>query len=246
MKQNKYDDNNFFSKYSEMPRSKDGLKSAGEWPILKKTLPSFENKRVLDIGCGFGWHCRYASEQGAKSIVGIDISQRMIDKAISYTNEKNIEYKCIAMEDCDFNDNSFDIVISSLAFHYVKDFDSLCKKINNCLSDNGNFTFSVEHPIFTSNEKQDWKYNKDNEIECWPIDNYQIEGLRNTNFLDESVIKYHRTMETYINTLITNGFMINEISELLDLNDMIDDNPYLVNEVRRPMFLIISATKFSK
>lgn len=244
MKENKYDDLKFFNKYSEMPRSKDGLESAGEWPILKEMLPKFNDKNVLDIGCGFGWHCRYASENGAKYVLGIDISKNMINRAKETTHQNNIEYKCIAMEDLDVKDKSFDLVISSLALHYVKDFEIICKKAYNILEKNGDFIFSVEHPIFTSNEKQDFEYTADNEISHWPIDNYLAESIRHTNFLGEYVIKYHRTVETYINTLIKNGFIINEISELLALNDMVDENTYLINELKRPMFLLISASKF--
>lgn len=244
MKENKYDDLKFFNKYSEMPRSKDGLESAGEWPILKKMLPKFNDKNVLDIGCGFGWHCRYASENGAKYVLGIDISKNMINRAKETIHQNNIEYKCIAMEDLDVKDKLFDLVISSLALHYVKDFEIICKKVYNILEKNGDFIFSVEHPIFTSNEKQDFEYTDDNEISHWPIDNYLDESIRHTNFLGEDVVKYHRTVETYINTLIKNGFIINEISELLALNDMVDENTYLINELKRPMFLLISASKF--
>lgn len=61
MKENKYDDKSFFDKYSQMDRSVKGLAGAGEWHTLKKMLPSFEGKRVLDLGCGFGWHCAYLS-----------------------------------------------------------------------------------------------------------------------------------------------------------------------------------------
>lgn len=68
MKQNKYDDNIFFNKYSNMGRSEKGLEGAGEWHELKKMLPNFKNKRVLDLGCGFGWHCRFAIENGAKPV----------------------------------------------------------------------------------------------------------------------------------------------------------------------------------
>lgn len=64
MKENKYDDEKFFSQYSRMSRSVDGLKGAGEWHVLKTMLPDFKGKRVLDLGCGFGWHCVYAVEQG--------------------------------------------------------------------------------------------------------------------------------------------------------------------------------------
>lgn len=54
MKQNKYDDNAFFRKYSQMDRSVKGLEGAGEWKTLERLLPDFHEKDVLDLGCGFG------------------------------------------------------------------------------------------------------------------------------------------------------------------------------------------------
>lgn len=71
MKENKYDDNIFFQKYSQMSRSQQGLAGAGEWETLRKLLPDFKDKRVLDLGCGYGWHCIYAMEHGASSVVGV-------------------------------------------------------------------------------------------------------------------------------------------------------------------------------
>ena len=68
MKENKYDDDRFFSQYAQMSRSVEGLQGAGEWHILQKMLPDFTDKRVLDLGCGFGWHCIYAIEHGAKKL----------------------------------------------------------------------------------------------------------------------------------------------------------------------------------
>lgn len=81
MKENKYDDERFFGQYSQMSRSVQGLRGAGEWHELKKMLPDFNGKRVLDLGCGFGWHCRYAIERGATFALGIDLSGKMLDKA---------------------------------------------------------------------------------------------------------------------------------------------------------------------
>lgn len=47
MKENKYDEQTFFSKYSQMTRSQKGLQGAGEWQTLEKMLPDFEKSRYL-------------------------------------------------------------------------------------------------------------------------------------------------------------------------------------------------------
>ncbi|MEG0584720.1 MAG: class I SAM-dependent methyltransferase, partial [Cetobacterium sp.] len=120
MKENKYDNMEFFNQYKQMARSVDGLKSAGEWHVFEKMLPSLENKNILDLGCGFGWHCRYAVEKGAKSVVGIDISERMINEAKEKTTSKLIEYIQKPIEDVEYPDGKFDVAISSLALHYLE------------------------------------------------------------------------------------------------------------------------------
>ena len=130
MKENKYDDPTFFGKYSRMPRSKEGLAAAGEWHVLRRMLPPFEGKRVLDLGCGFGWHCRYAVEQGAASVVGVDLSERMLAEARAMTDSPAIQYLRMPIEAIDFPADSFDVAISSLAFHYIESFGGLCAKVN--------------------------------------------------------------------------------------------------------------------
>ena len=123
MKQNKYDEPEFFAAYSAMPRSMEGLEGAGEWPALKALMPSLGGARVLDLGCGFGWHCRYVREAGAASVVGIDLSERMLARARATTDDAAIDYRRMAIEDIDFVPDSFDLVLSSLAFHYVANFE---------------------------------------------------------------------------------------------------------------------------
>ncbi len=243
MKQNKYDDIKFFNQYSTMQRSTMGLSGAGEWHVLKEMLPSFKDKRVLDLGCGFGWHCKYAAENGAKSVIGIDISDKMLEKAKENTENLNVTYIKSAIEDIDFPLSSFDIVISSLAFHYIKSFEDICKKVYSCLSDKGSFVFSVEHPVFTAEGTQDWYYDENEKRLHWPVDNYYIEGLRKTNFLGEEVLKYHKTVTTYVNTLIKFGFEITGLREPEPDLELFKNNPEMKDELRRPMFLIISAQK---
>lgn len=243
MKENKYDDDKFFEQYSRFPRSVDGLSAAGEWLELEKLLPDFKGKRVLDIGCGFGWHCIYAAEHGAAQVTGTDISEKMLAVAREKTHFANVNYVRIAMEDLNFPAESFDAVISSLAFHYTPDFFDICRCVASCLTVGGSFVFSVEHPVFTAQGKQDWIYDETGKPEFWPVDNYFTEGERSSVFLGESVTKYHKTLTSYLNTLIKTGFAITAVVEPEPAAHLIDSVPGMRDELRRPMMLLVSSQK---
>ncbi len=242
MKENKYDDEVFFQKYSQMLRSQKGLQGAGEWSELQKILPAFQGKSVLDLGCGYGWHCRYAAEHNAARVLGTDISEKMLSTARRINAAPQIEYRRAAMEDLQFAAGTFDVVLSSLAFHYVKDFAPLVANIFDWLRPDGSFVFSVEHPVFTAYGTQDWYYDQDGKILHFPVDNYYYEGQREAIFLGEKVIKYHRTLTSYLNTLLCSGFVLQHViephppAEMLHITGMKD-------EMRRPMMLLVSARK---
>ena len=133
-------------------------------------------------------------------------------------------------------------MISSLALHYVQSFEDVARKVNACLTAGGSFVFSVEHPIFTAYGSQDWFYDEAGNILHFPVDNYFYEGERSAVFLGEEVRKYHKTLTTYLNGLLTNGFTLEHVVEpqpperMLSLEGMSD-------EMRRPMMLIVAARK---
>ena len=242
MKENKYDNERFFQKYSEMTRSKKGLEGAGEWSELQKILPDFHKKKVLDLGCGYGWHCKYAADHGAEYVLGTDISHKMLAVAKERNSAPQIDYQGVAMEDLSFPDRTFDVVLSSLAFHYVRDFGTLLNNISKWLKSGGEFVFSVEHPVFTSYGTQDWYYDANGNILHFPVDNYYYEGKREAVFLGEQVIKYHRTLTTYLNTLLQNGFELQHIIEPQPPEEMLDIEG-MKDELRRPMMLLVSAKR---
>ena len=99
---NAYDQSAFFANYSSMPRSVGGLEEAGEWHAFRALLPDLRDKRLLDLGCGFGWHCRYAREQHARLVLGVDSSEKMLARAHETNNDGTIEYRRMAIEDIDF------------------------------------------------------------------------------------------------------------------------------------------------
>lgn len=243
MRENIYDNEEFFEKYRCFPRSVAGLAAAGEWHELQKMLPDFTGKRVLDLGCGFGWHCIYAAERGAKYVLGTDISVKMLAVARVKTSFKNVEYKLQAIEDMDYASASFDVVISSLAFHYVASFGDVCRNVYSILAPAGEFIFSVEHPVFTAYGTQEWYYDEVGQKLHWPVDRYFAEGDRQAVFLGEKVTKYHKTLTTYLNGLLEAGFGIRAVVEPEPAAQLVDTVPGMRDELRRPMMLLVAARK---
>ena len=118
-KESEFDNETFFEEYAKMARSVDGLEAAGEWHQLRPLFPALEGKTVLDLGCGYGWHCRYAAEQGAKAVLGIDLSEKMLESAAWRTRSAAVTYRLCGIEDYEYPENTWDCVISNLALHYL-------------------------------------------------------------------------------------------------------------------------------
>lgn len=239
---NIYDNKEFFTAYAEMERSKSGLKAAGEWHQLQPLFPELQGKRVLDLGCGYGWHCKYAAQIGASEILGIDSSEKMIAKAVADNCDCQIKYELCSIEEYIYPENFYDLVVSNLVLHYIEDLDSVYQNVYRTLKSGGCFLFNIEHPTFTAGVNEDWIYDENGNPQYWAIDNYYYSGKRKTNFLGHQVIKQHHTLTQILNPLIKCGFQIEVIEEAMPPADMMDI-PGMCDEMRRPMMLLVKVKK---
>lgn len=246
MGENVYDQAEFFEAYSQMDRSKRGLAGAGEWETLEAMLPDFAGRDVLDLGCGYGWHCRYAESHGARRVLGVDLSQRMLSEARARTDAGVVRYRRGDLEALRFPAGAFDVVLSSLALHYIRDYEGLVRRVRRWLRRGGHFVFSVEHPVFTAQGPQDWEYGPDGAIRHFPVDRYFEEGPRVARFLGHDVPKYHRTLTTYLGALLRNGFALEAVAEPMPPQRLLDAVPSMADELRRPMMLLIRAKAVGK
>lgn len=237
-----YDDDGFFSSYSDMTRSKEGLRGAGEWECVKTLLPDIKGFKILDLGCGFGWHAKYFISHGAERVEAIDVSRKMLQKAKEINDDKNISYSLCDIESFEADADSYDMVFSSLAIHYVSDYKNLIGKIHGWLKKGGTLLFSLEHPSFTAEGSEDWCYDEKGRIRHFPLDNYFVEGKRETTFLGCKVGKYHRTLTSYVEPLLEGGFSLTGLKEL-EVPSHLKDLEEMRNEWRRPMMLILKAEK---
>jgi SAM-dependent methyltransferase len=242
MTQNIYDDEDFFEGYSRLPRSVEGMDAAPEWPALQALLPNLRDVAVLDLGCGFGWFCRWARQQGAAHVLGIDVSEKMLAQAAASTRDPAITYTRADMEQLELPPDAFGLVYSSLALHYVENLDGLVVATHRSLVPDGSFVFSVEHPMFTAPSEPGWSLNSAGR-KTWPVDGYLDEGPRSTDWLTKGVIKQHRTLSTYVNMLVRVGFAICHVEEWGPTREQIASMPCWADEHQRPPFLLIAARR---
>ena len=64
-----------------------------------------------------------------------------------------------------------------------------------------------------------------------------------SNWLADGVVKYHRTLGTTLNSLITAGFTIRHVNEWGPTAMQIEENQALAEEAERPMMVLISAQR---
>lgn len=242
MAQNIYDQADFFEGYSRLERSIAGLDGAGEWPSMRALLPDLAGRRVVDLGCGFGWFCRWARDQGAERVLGLDLSENMLTRARSMTADPAITYERADLETLTLPQAAFDFAYSSLALHYIRDVAALFATVRQALTPTGRFVFSTEHPLLTAPSRPVWTIDADGRP-TWPVNLYLQEGARTTDWLAKGVIKYHRTIGTTINQLIQNNFMISHVEEYGPTPEQVEQRPDWAIYRERPAFLLIAAQR---
>lgn len=245
-KQNVYDNDAFFENFRSSRENDVNFNDCIETPILFGMLPDLCGKTVLDIGCGMGQHAKQYAERGAKSVLGIDLSEKMLAYAQAHNSTENIIYRRMAMEEIDTIGQRFDLVTSSLVFDYAENFAGLMRKIHGLMEENAEFVFSMSHPIVTA---WDGVYDRYTRTETGErlyanLRNYCVEGPRKVNWIVDGYECYHRTVSTLINSLAGAGFLIEECQEARISDEMRRKYPALFGgTIHRPEFIFFRCRK---
>ena len=242
--QNIYDNQEFFDGYKKLRSNSSAANNVIEKHALFSLAPNMRNKTVLDIGCGYGENCIEFLKLGSLSVTGLDISTKMLEIAQTENSSPKIKYINKSMTHlCELTEK-YDVVFSSLAVHYIEDFNKLVADIYNLLNKDGYFIFSQEHPLTTALLTQNyWTCNDQNDKICHNLTTYSLEGKREVTWFVNGVIKYHRTMSSIINSLLKAGFTIEKMLEPMPSDEIIEKYPSYKKYIHKPDFLLIKARK---
>ncbi|PIQ23886.1 SAM-dependent methyltransferase [bacterium (Candidatus Blackallbacteria) CG17_big_fil_post_rev_8_21_14_2_50_48_46] len=235
-----YDDPQVFSNYMSRRNSETSANDTLEKPILMELLPPLENKDILDLGCGEATLAAELLKAGAQSYLGLDGSANMVKLAQQELSGKKARVEQAFLENWDYPTESFDCVISRLAFHYIEDIEALFAKIQTTLRKGGHFVFSVEHPVITSHQIS---MKEGGARQDWLVDRYFHTGKREYPWLGAPILKYHRTVEDYYQALRKSGFQILDLRESKPRPELFQNRKLYERRMRVPLFLLLKAEK---
>lgn len=242
-RQNVYDDPEFFAGYRNLRDNLIALHENVIQPMVPAIIPNAAARRVVDLGCGEGFYCRIARDQGAAYVLGIDPSEKMLAVARQRTTGDGIEYEQAFAEDAEVESDSTDLVVSILALHYVEDLESVLQSIWNWLRREGEFVMIVEHPVATAPDPWEGYTMDGDEEQAWLLTHYFDEGERRVEWYIPGVIKYHRRIDTMANALIKQGFVIEQVLEPTPTPEVVAEHPRSRGDSIRPGVLGIRVRK---
>lgn len=205
-----------------------------ERPAILSLLPSVSDKNVLDAGCAAGWYTKWLLEHGA-SVTAIDFSPNMIEMTKRRVGNAARIIQADLNNPLDFiEDQSLDIVLSSLTLHYLKDWNKVMSEFNRVLKDAGQLVFSVHHPFmdFADFNRENYFLTELLEDE-WRTYNGKVK-----------VEFYRRPLHEIIMPLLDAGFTIEKLLEPMPTEEFKNTQPNIYERLsRRPQFLFIRAKK---
>lgn len=244
--QNIYDNETFFVGYKRIRENTSNANILFETPALFSLLPDLKGKKILDLGCGYGDHCAEFVRMGAERVVGIDISRKMLAVAEQENALPGIQYRNLPMENISELHETFDVIVSSLAVHYVEDFRQLTENVFALVNPEGLFVFSQENPINTCFSGGDrWTRDEQGNKLHANLANYSTDGERSSRWFVDGVKKYHRTFSSVINTLVEAGFVIEKLIEPVPTPKMMEQYPDHADLLHKPDFLVVRVKKGS-
>jgi len=238
-----YDDDDVFKTYTARRHRENNPNDTLEKPVILKLTGELANQRILDLGCGDATFGREALTRDCQSYLGIEGSSKMVNAAQQVLDGTAGNVVHATVENWDYPAQAFELVISRLVLHYIKDVDFVFRQVYQTLTNKGRFVFSIEHPVITSCDRG-WQ--ADGPRQDWLVDNYFDIGERITSWMGGQVIKYHRTVENYFVGLQHAGFVVESLCEAEPQRERFkeDDETY-ERRKRIPLFLIMAAQKNS-
>ncbi|MFB7140598.1 class I SAM-dependent methyltransferase [Gottfriedia sp. NPDC056225] len=235
-----YNQDDFFSEYMKRRNRIDSPNNAIEGPIIHELIRDVDQKNILDLGCGDASFGKELLLLGANSYLGIEGSEQMIKVAEINLRDTLGSIYYSSIEDYNFPADSFELITSRFVLHYISNIELIFQKVFNSLKENGQFVFSIQHPLTTASYVS--KQSGDRR-DSWIVDDYFLTGERKEPWINKIVVKYHRTIEQYFTILRKTGFRIDQLREGTPKRIHFKSEEEFLRRQRIPVVIVFSCYK---
>jgi SAM-dependent methyltransferase len=234
-----YDRDDVLENYLRHRRRADNPNDAIERPIFLQLAGDLKGLDIIDLGCGDALFGREALEQGARSYIGVEVSERMA--ALAHRNVAGLagQVENQPIESWRAKPATIDLVTSRLALNYVEDLTSIFRQMHEALRPGGRVVLSVEHPVITSN----FESLASGRRSSWLVDHYFRTGPRPHLWMGNEVLKYHRTLDDYLDLVQNSGLLLERVRESRPSRENFQSEEEYQRRLRIPLFLFIAARK---
>lgn len=205
-------------------------------PPMLEACGVVEGLEILECGCGEGRFCRMLVARGAHYVLGLDLSEVMIEAAIDAKSDRD-EHRVADVQDLSFlEDETFDLAVSYLNQCDLPDFGANNSEVFRVLRNGGRFIVANLHPMRSA--VGGWHRAPDGSKQHVILDDYFDEGERHWTMLEKDLTNFHRTLSTYTDSFTGAGFSIERIIEPTVTPEQLKAYPDLDDELRVPNFII--------
>ena len=213
-------------------------------PIFFSLMPNLRNKKVLDVGCGNGYMLkRLCKKEQSCELYGIDL-RNMVSEAINGGNPTKIHFEEGSCYKIPFKNTFFDVVISSLVFHWIKDIYKAVKEIHRVLKPGGICIMSSINP--KTFHVGNW-VDKNTENPKYIIKEDISKPKKFEVYINKTVgplAYYMKPVNTYLNAFKQSGFKTTKLYEpKIEQVAIIKKFPCLKKYKAHPLYLFIQSSK---
>jgi 2-polyprenyl-3-methyl-5-hydroxy-6-metoxy-1,4-benzoquinol methylase len=211
---------------------KDSYRDHFTFPAFAGFLPELKGLEIVDFGCGEGTNTRRFSAMGAR-MVGVDLSSELLSRARSAEQSVPLGIRYVQAsytENTGLASESFDGVVSTMAFMDGPDVDAAMREVYRLLKPGGFMAFNVIHPCFM-NRMPTWGRSSTGEITALCVSRYFdrtpfIESMRpistggsaDSNRIE--IPRFPRTISDYLNAVARSGLVLKAVDEPMPDEEM--------------------------
>src|SRR3989338_6349525 len=184
----------------------------------------------------------------ATGVVGIDESEKLLAIAKAKNNPGNVEFRQMDLSDnLDLEDESFDIVLSSMVFHFLPSLEKVSAEISRVLKIDGKVVICVQHPLYQYHFRAQETAGKKSEVFRSTVGYFDRKEIIQKTLAGKAWVPvFNRPLEDYMKAFLEKGLALTNFREPEYTDELLAEHPRYKDHKEVPRVVILEFIKLPK